>query len=211
MKKEEPDLNKIKLENEIVNLKWAKFIDIGKISIPFVMGIILLFAINVPETILNKSISKESINRERAKLVLDLLKKENNNDILIGLDIIEVSYPDDENWIKGIKKTFQLRKEKQDFDSLARGKLDSSGLIKLKNLNDSYAIKEANIQYWTFGNKNNSNFKLAGITDSIFGNTRMASQIKKEDIDKEIVSKKNEILKLLDSLNFSGIPNPKHE
>lgn len=211
MKEEKPDLNRIKLENEIINLKWSKFIDIGKISLPFVMGIIVFLAINVPETIVNKSLSKESINRERAKLVLDLLKKENNNDILIGLDIIEVSYPDDENWIKGIKKIFQLRKEKQDFDSLARGKLDSSGLAKLKNLNDLYGIKESKVQYWTFRDENNSNLKLAGTIDSIFGNTRMASQIKEEDIDKEIVSEKNEILKLFDSLNFSGMPNPKHE
>jgi hypothetical protein len=73
--KETAELQKIKAETRL--LKINTYFDIIK-SVVLLAGTVILFLIiKRPESIINQKASQETINRERAKLVLDLLKEQN--------------------------------------------------------------------------------------------------------------------------------------
>ena len=98
------NLNEEKVKEEIKTVRVSRYTDLLKcIAVAFV-PIVLFIAIQMPESLLNRKMSNESISRERAKLVFELIH--NNNDyenILLELSVIEKAYPDsDNNWLKEI-------------------------------------------------------------------------------------------------------------
>ena len=104
-------LEEDKLKEEIKGLKVNRYIGFIK-GIALLIGAIVLFlAIQMPESILNKKLSSESISRDRAKLVFELIH--NNKDyenILLELSVIEKAYPDDDNtWITEIKSIYNTK------------------------------------------------------------------------------------------------------
>lgn len=104
--KEIAELLKIKAETRL--LKINSYFDIIK-SIALIIGAIILFLIiKRPESIINQKASEETINRERAKLVIDLLKEEDPQKILLGISVIKASYPaSDLSWINTIEHTYE--------------------------------------------------------------------------------------------------------
>ena len=72
---------------------------VGKVNllkvITLLIGTIVLFiAIQRPESTLNKKLSQETINMERAKLLLEVRQNNNNpEEILFDFSVIEKSYP----------------------------------------------------------------------------------------------------------------------
>ena len=99
-----------KLKEEIKKMKVDRYADLLKGLGVFVGSIVLFIAIQMPESILNKKMSDESINRERAKLVLDIVHNNNDDNIMLELSVIEKAYPDKDNaWINAIKDVYQTR------------------------------------------------------------------------------------------------------
>ncbi len=96
----------IKLKVESKALKIQSYFYVFKVFATIIGGIILFIAIQKPESILNHKVSEETISRERTKLILDLLKEKDPRTISLGLEVIESSYPNSEEWLKKIKKTF---------------------------------------------------------------------------------------------------------
>jgi len=108
------NLNEEKVKEEIKTVRVSRYTDLLKcIAVAFV-PIVLFIAIQMPESLLNRKMSNESISRERAKLVFELIH--NNNDyenILLELSVIEKAYPDsDNNWLKEIRKVYETRIER---------------------------------------------------------------------------------------------------
>jgi hypothetical protein len=96
--------NKVIAETRKANFEL--YLNIAKAIALIVSSIVLFCMIQRPESILNRRLSNETINQNRAKLVLDLF--ENNDDPaiqLVGLYIIENSYPsEDAHWIKSMQR-----------------------------------------------------------------------------------------------------------
>jgi RNase H-fold protein (predicted Holliday junction resolvase) len=104
--KEKIEIIKLKIESKALKLQ-SYFYVLKTIGI-IVGSILLFFIIQKPESILNRKLSQETISRERAKLVLDLIKEEDPRKLSLGLSIIESSYPEtDDKWFKKIKETFE--------------------------------------------------------------------------------------------------------
>jgi hypothetical protein len=74
-----------------------------------ILGSIIVFVlIQRPESIINQKSSLETINRERAKLVLELFKETNPQKIYLGLQVIKSTYPqEDSKWLDDIIRTYQ--------------------------------------------------------------------------------------------------------
>ena len=106
--KEKEEIFKIQAERDA--LKIRTYFDIVK-TITLVIGSIILFwVVQRPESILNQQTSKESISRERAKLILDLIKEDDPQKLALGLSVIEASYPStEEEWFLKLKQTFELQ------------------------------------------------------------------------------------------------------
>lgn len=91
-------------EKRAINI--GVILDIVKTAALIFGSIYLYFIIKEPESVLNRKHSEETINQNRAKLVLDLFEAhEDPKDILLGLSIIKRSYPSTEsNWIDRIEE-----------------------------------------------------------------------------------------------------------
>lgn len=107
--KEKHEINKIIAERKSIIIR--QYYDIIKGVILVIGSIIFFITIQKPESILNQKASKETINRERANLILNLV--ENNDDpanILLGLSVIKKSYPNNDNeWITETEELFKTK------------------------------------------------------------------------------------------------------
>ncbi|MBG6131627.1 hypothetical protein IWQ47_003053 [Aquimarina sp. EL_43] len=121
--KEELEFEKIKQEIKTIktnrrlgNFKWISAV-IGTI--------ILFFIIQRPESILNRKSSQETINKERASMVLKLIENgSNSKDLLIGLKVIKKSYPESDNkWISDLIDFFETRAHIE--DRILKSKLEA--------------------------------------------------------------------------------------
>ena len=114
--KEELELKKLQCEIRDLNFKH-----IGNIikAITFsIVSIFLFLYIQNPEWILKKQSLKDELKRERAELMIELIKLNNYEDIKLGLTIIKETYGDiDNDWINEIeneyKKLYKERIESQ--------------------------------------------------------------------------------------------------
>jgi len=107
-------LEEEKLKEEIKKIRISRYADLLK-SLAILIGSIILFiAIQMPESLLNKKISNETISRERAKLVFEVINNNNDyEDVLLKLSAIEKAYPNKDNsWINEIKGVYLTRMEK---------------------------------------------------------------------------------------------------
>jgi len=96
-------IQKIKAETRSLNV--SILFDLLKFSLLGLAAIYVFFVIDLPSSKLNAKAQKEEISRERAKLVLDILKEENDTIVTRSLAVIEASYPKDstDDWFKNIK------------------------------------------------------------------------------------------------------------
>jgi len=133
--KEIEEIKKLKAERKATIARL--WFDIIK-SVVLISGSIIVFLlIKQPESIINKKSSEEAISRERAKLILELLKYDDPDKIIMGLEVIEVSYPKTEgNWFKDLKETYSITSLLKDrklifYSEIKRDSL-SQELLKLK-------------------------------------------------------------------------------
>ena len=108
------NLEEEKLKEEIKKIRRSKYVDYSKIFAIVIGSVVLFITVQMPESLLNKKISKESISRERAKLVFEIIHNNNTyENILLELSVIEKAYPDKDNyWINEIKEVYLTRIEK---------------------------------------------------------------------------------------------------
>jgi len=113
-------LEEDKLKEEIRNLKISSYVDLLKGVALLIGAIVLFFAVQMPESILNRKLSKESVSRDRAKLVFELIhNNKDNENILLELSVIEKAYPDEDKvWITEIKNIYRTRTEKSNNKNL---------------------------------------------------------------------------------------------
>lgn len=106
--KEKEEILKIQAERKA--LKIRTYFDIAKTVTLIIGSIILFWVIQRPESILNQKSSKETISRERAKLILDLIKEDDPQKLALGLSVIQASYPEtEEEWFLRLKETFEAK------------------------------------------------------------------------------------------------------
>ncbi|MCX6318114.1 MAG: hypothetical protein NTW29_12545 [Bacteroidetes bacterium] len=133
--KEKAEIEKIKAET--ISITSQRVFEIIKSILLALSAIILFIFIQRPDSVLNKQISQETISRERAKLLIDLLKDNNPQKMLTGISIIKASYPNSDNmWINEIEKKFEIKTFQ--IDSLIR-KIEKLS-IEVNNIKDSLKI-----------------------------------------------------------------------
>ncbi len=67
------------------------------------LGCALLVLVQCPESVLNQKASQETIVRERAKLILELIKEDDPSKAALGFEVIMASYPDNESeWLREV-------------------------------------------------------------------------------------------------------------
>ena len=108
-------LEEEKLKEEIRGLKTNRIYDIIK-GIALVLGALALFImIQMPESVLNKKNSQETMNRERAKLILDVIHDNKDfENIVLELSVIGMAYPESDTiWLSDIKNIYLTMLDKQ--------------------------------------------------------------------------------------------------
>jgi hypothetical protein len=122
------------LKEQKRSLRARLIFDIIKYTVVVVGAITLFLIIQQPESYLKLKTSEEEIQRERVKLVLELLKEKDSQKILLGLNAIKDVYPESKNkWLIKLKKTFISQ---TDFPIIEKALTDyTEGLEKNKNLN----------------------------------------------------------------------------
>lgn len=97
--REERRANQIKIYLEVVR------------TVALTVGAIIVFwAVQRPESILNQSASHEGIVRERAKLLLEWSKEPDSNKRLQALAIIKSAYgPSNDGWLRSAEEAMQLQ------------------------------------------------------------------------------------------------------
>lgn len=81
------------LREQIKTNKHNRMINYVKTIALFIGSIILFFIIQKPESAINSRNSEETINRERAKLILQILQEKNPEIRDKGLKIVKATYP----------------------------------------------------------------------------------------------------------------------
>jgi hypothetical protein len=97
------------LELEIKSKKESKFFNYAKVLIGLIGSIILFLLITRPESLLNQKSSHETINRERAKVLIDIVKEKDPKTRKRSLEILKASYPEIESdWINDIEEQLTI-------------------------------------------------------------------------------------------------------
>jgi len=113
-------LQEQKLNEEITSLRAERgnkkvtlYLEIIKAAVLGVAALIAFWVVTQPESLLNRAASKETIARERAKLLLDALKEPDLEKRLASLRIIRVAYgTEDVGWLNDMEK--ELREKVKD-------------------------------------------------------------------------------------------------
>lgn len=106
MDKEKYEINLIL--QEIKEKKHQLFLSWIKLVFGVIGGIAIFFIIQKPESLLNRQSSKETILRERAKLLLELRKEKDPEYLRDGLFIIKSTYPvTDNEWVLKFEKRLE--------------------------------------------------------------------------------------------------------
>ena len=137
------DLSELKLEEEIALLKIERkaaqvrvYLDLLKATAVFLGAIVLFWFIQQPESILNRASSKESISRERAKLILEWIKENDPQKQANALAVIHAIYGDsDDEWIKKVEWRLQIQASSSVVDKLL--KQYQSLIVRKQELEDT--------------------------------------------------------------------------
>ena len=126
---------------EIRSLKLDYKLSIFKNLLLFVGSILLFVIIQQPESIVNRRNSEESINRERAKLILDkVINEDDPKKRLLAFDVIRSSYPDsEEEYFKTIE--YLINEDRLLFSTNLITKIDDLKEEKKLLMNDSLLAK----------------------------------------------------------------------
>lgn len=111
------NLTEQKLQEEIALLKIDRraaklriFLDISKAAALLFGAIVVFWFIQQPESILNRASSKETIARERAKLMLEWIKEKDPEKQADALAVIKAAYGEsDYGWIRKLEIRLQSK------------------------------------------------------------------------------------------------------
>lgn len=102
----------LKIQTEIKALKIKSYLEVIKSAMIVIGSIILFWVIQRPESIINQKASKETISRERAKLILELINEDDPQKLALGVSVIEATYPKtEEEWFTRLKNTLEVEAE----------------------------------------------------------------------------------------------------
>ncbi len=129
--KTEEEINLIKQKIRTEKLTHAKLIRL------FIGAVALFFLIQKPESVINRKSSIETINRERSKLVLQILKEDNPLVRAKALKIIRATYPS----ISGVLDSIEIEIEES-----TQSEIIVTYKNKLKELEEKKKVIENNIK-----------------------------------------------------------------
>ncbi len=91
---------KVKLSELVLN--WF---NLTKNVIFLILGVMLFCFVQRPESLVNRQASEETVARERAKLVLELIKEDDSAKAALGLEVIKAAYPNDNSeWLQRVEQ-----------------------------------------------------------------------------------------------------------
>jgi hypothetical protein len=110
-------LTEQKLREEIFQLRDVRrqttlqlYVEVGKSILVFIAACLAFLLITRPDSLTNRTSSEDEMRRERARLVIELIKERDPEVVLAGLRAIRMSYPPaDGEWIEQIEKEFIAR------------------------------------------------------------------------------------------------------
>ena len=126
------EIKKMKAEN--VHSRINLYSDLIKNILLIIGGIILFIVIQKPESIINRQNSEETISRERAKLLLEIINYDKPEKVYQGFSIIKETYPNSTEWMTRIEKAI--------FNTAKRNISDNI-LEKFKQLKEEEKILES--------------------------------------------------------------------
>lgn len=85
------------------NYRTTNILNWIKCALPIIGAALLFFIIQKPDSILNRKLSEESIARERAKLILEVLNYEDPAKVSQGISVIKATYGKSNKWIEEIE------------------------------------------------------------------------------------------------------------
>lgn len=138
--------NKLTKEIELINaqiksLKYEQF----KWVLGFIGALVLFILITRPESLLNRKSSSESISRERAKLLIEIIKEKDPLIRRRSLEVLMASYPPSEDqWLKKIENQIFIDSYVEKKNQLITEKLKIQNGIESGLIQGKYQIKIAN-------------------------------------------------------------------
>lgn len=99
-----------KLRMELKAMRFHLYFDAAKTLAIFLGAVIVFWAIQQPESVLNRESSKDTIVRERAKLILEWIKEKDPTRREEALAVINAVYGTSENeWLKAVEFALKQR------------------------------------------------------------------------------------------------------
>jgi hypothetical protein len=106
-----------KLQEEVLQLRASRrqtalqlYVEVSKSIMLFVAASLAFLLITRPDSLTSRTSSEEEMRRERARLVIDVIKERDPEIVLAGLMVIRKSYPPaDAEWIQEIEEDFTSR------------------------------------------------------------------------------------------------------
>ena len=104
-----PSIDDVLDREQLRDLVFRRWFDLAKTIITIVGAVVAFVLLSRPDSALNHSVSRENVSRERAKLLLEVLREPETLVRGLGLEVISSAYPDDRQWIKDAKDILRLR------------------------------------------------------------------------------------------------------
>src|SRR4028118_137818 len=83
-------------------------IDVTKFVLTIIGGLVVYFYLQQPDSIVNRSVSAESIARDRAKLLLEVVREKDPIVRSLSVNIIASAYPKKDPWPQTVRETLRL-------------------------------------------------------------------------------------------------------
>ncbi len=166
------EIEKLKAEIKKIKAESAQsrihlFSDLAKNILLIIGAIILFIVIRKPESVVNRQNSEETISRERAKLLLEVINYDKPEKVYQGFSIIKETYPNSNEWMSRIEKVI--------FNTAKRSISDNI-LEKYKQLKDD----EKCLQKLMIAEMNGTKIEApCGYTSGLIGAGMRVNEIKK--------------------------------
>lgn len=99
-----------------VERRFRRRLDLWKAILTFGAAAFAFFVLTRPDAVLNRSVSHENVRRERARLLIDALREQDQGIRTLALDALESSYKEDDDakWLTRARSVFSVREKYAD-------------------------------------------------------------------------------------------------
>jgi hypothetical protein len=93
--------------------RFRRALDLWKTILTFAGAALAFFMLTRPDAVLNQAVSRENVRRERAKLLIEALREDDQAVRMLALDALESSYKedDDQKWLDRARSAFAIREK----------------------------------------------------------------------------------------------------